>query len=330
MKRRQFLGALGGAVAAWPLAASAQPRERVRRVGVLMATTSDEPDSQARIAALHQGLQAAGWTIGGNVRVDVRWSGGNIALLRKHAVDLVENGSDVIVAGVGPTGPALRAATRTVPVVFAQVVDPVGNGYVASLSRPGGNATGFTQFEYSLSGKWLELLRELVPRISRVGVFRDAEGGPAGIGQWAVIQAFASPLGIELSPLDLVQGSDPDRIVSAFAGAPNSGIIVAVASLATIHRKSIVRLAAQHQLPAIYPYRFFVEDGGLLAYGPNLLDGYRRAAGYVDRILKGEKPADLPVQAPTKYELSVNLKTAKTLGLTVPPAFLARADEVIE
>jgi putative ABC transport system substrate-binding protein len=214
--------------------------------------------------------------------------------------------------------------------VFAQVVDPVGNGYVTSLSRPGGNATGFTQFEYSLSAKWLELLRELMPRVSRIGVIRDAEGGPAGIGQWAVIQAFASPLGIELSPLDLVPGVDPDRMVSAFAGGPNIGIIVAVASLATIQRKSIVRLAAQYRIPAVYPYRFFVEDGGLLAYGPNLLDGYRRAAGYVDRILKGEKPADLPVQAATKYELVINLKTAKALGLAISPSLLARADEVIE
>src|SRR5262245_26137662 len=330
IRRREFMALLGGAAAAWPIAAQAQQRDRVRRVGVLMATVSDEPESQARIAALHQGLQEAGWTVGVNVRVDVRWSGGNIPLLRRNAVELVEIGSDVIVAGVGPAMPALRAATSTVPVVFAQIVDPVGNSYVASLSRPGGNATGFMQFEYSLCGKWLEMLREIAPRVSRVGVVRDAEGGPAGVGQWAVIQAFASPLGIELNPLDLVHGSDTDRLVSAFAGGPDSGMIVGVSSLATIQRKLIVGLAARHRLPAVYPYRFFVEDGGLLAYGPNVLHSYRRAAEYVDRILKGEKPADLPVQAPTKYELAINLRTAKALGLEVPPSLLARADEVIE
>jgi putative ABC transport system substrate-binding protein len=330
VKRREFIAGLGGAAAAWPVVARGQQSERVRRVGILMATTSDEPDSQAQLAALHQGLQEAGWLVGTNVHLDVRWSGGDVTRLRKNATELVALDCDVIVAGVGPTGQALRNASRTVPVVFAQVVDPVGNGYVASLSRPGGNMTGFLQFEYSLSGKWFELLREIAPQVSRIGVIRDGEGGPAGIGLWAVIQAFASPLGVELSPIDLYVTGSAESAISAFTGAPNSGLIIVAGSLALIHRELIITLAAQHRLPAVYPYRSFVQAGGLISYGPNLIDQYRRTAGYVDRILKGEKPADLPVQAPTKYELAVNLKTAKALGITMPPSVLARADEVIE
>jgi putative ABC transport system substrate-binding protein len=325
MRRREFISLLGGA-AAWPLAARAQQGERVWRVGVLMHSTADEPDSQARITALAQGLQEAGWTIGRNVRIDTHWSGGDVGRLRKNAAELVALGSDVLVAGVGPTTGTLQQATRTVPIVFAQGLDPVGNGFVRSLARPGGNTTGFTQFEYTLSGKWLQLLREVAPQVSRVGVVRDM-GGPAGVGQWAVIQAFASPMGLELSPIHLTSG---ERDVVDFAGAPNGGLIVGVGTIATIQRDLIVALAARHHLPTIYPYRFFVEAGGLMSYGPNLIDLYRRAAGYVDRILKGEKPADLPVQAPTKYELAINLKTAKALGLTVPNTLLARADEVIE
>jgi putative ABC transport system substrate-binding protein len=237
---------------------------------------------------------------------------------------------DVIVAGFGPTLPILQQATRTVPIVFAQAVDPVGGGFVDSLARPSGNATGFIQFEYGLAGKWLDLLKEIAPQVSRVGVVRELEGGPVGIGQWAVIQAFASPMGVELSPINLRSGGETDRTVSAFVRGPNDGLIVCVGTQAAIQRQRIVAIAARHRLPAVYFNRIFVEAGGLVSYAPNLADNYRRAAIYVDRILKGEKPADLPVQAPTKYELVINLKTAKALGLTVPPTLLARADEVIE
>jgi putative ABC transport system substrate-binding protein len=236
----------------------------------------------------------------------------------------------VMLAGAGPTTPALQQVSRTLPTVFAQAVDPVGNGFVASLSRPGGNVTGFTQFEYSLSGKWLELLREVAPQVGRVGVIRDVAGGPVGIGQWAVIQASASPLGIELSPIDIRVGGNAERLFSAFAREPNGGLIVSVGTPGTIHRELIIALAAMHRLPAVYPYRYNVAAGGLVSYGPNLIEPYRRAAAYVDRILKGERPGDLPVQAPTKYELVINLKTAKALSLEIPPTLLARADEVIE
>jgi ABC-type uncharacterized transport system substrate-binding protein len=331
MRRREFITLLGGAAATWPLAARAQQGERMRRVGVLMHTTPDEPDSQTRITALGQGLQEAGWSVGRNLRIDVRWSSGSEALLRKNAEELVAAGADVIVAGVGPTMQAARQASPTMPIVFAQAVDPVGIGLVKNLARPGGNITGFTQFEYSLSAKWLELLREVVPRVARVGVVRDnVARGPVGIGQWAVIGAAAAPLGVELSPIDLSVDGGTERAVAEFAREPNSGLIVGVGTTATIQRNLIVALAARHNLPAVYPYRFFVEAGGLLSYGPALADGYRRAAGYVDRILKGEKPGNLPVQAPTKYELAINLKTAKALSLDVPPTLLARADEVIE
>jgi ABC-type uncharacterized transport system substrate-binding protein len=319
--RRQFITLLGGAAAAWPLAARAQ--ERMRRVGVLMNTTSDEPDSQARVTALAQGLQEVGWAVGRNLRIDTRWSGGNRARLRKEAADLVALGPDVIVAGVGPTTLVLQQVSRTVPIVMAQAIDPVGSGFVKSLARPGTNATGFTQFEFTLSAKWLELLREIAPQVARVGIVRELEG-QAGIAQWAVIGAAASPLGVELSPIDVHSDGETERAVAEFARGPNDGLIVVVSSTATIQRDMLVKLAARHRLP------FFVDAGGLMSYGPNLLDGYRRSASYVDRILKGEKPADLPVQAPTKYELVINLKTAKALGIEVPPTLLARADEVIE
>jgi putative ABC transport system substrate-binding protein len=327
MTRREFITLLGGS-AAWPLAARAQQGERVRRVGVLMHTTSEEPDSRARIEALQKGLRAAGWDIGRNLHVDVRWSEGDVARLREAASELVALGTDVIVAGVGPTTPILQQTTRTVPIVMAQVIDPVGGAFVQSMARPGGNVTGFNQFEYSLSGKWLELLREVAPQVSRVGVVRDP-GGPAEIGQWAVISAFASPMGVELSPINL-SASDTESAVSSFARGPHDGLIVVVSSRATIHRDLIVALATRHRLPAVYPYRFFVAAGGLMSYGPNLIEQYRRTASYVDRILRGEKPGDLPIQNPTKYELVINLKTAKALGLTVPSSLLARADEVIE
>ena len=295
-----------------------------------MATTSDEPDSLARLGALQRGLQELGWIGGRNLQIEVRWSGGDATRLAKDAADLVTGGSDVIIAGVGPTPAVLHQATRTVPVVMPQVVDPVGAGFVQSLSRPGGNMTGFTQFEYSLSGKWFELLREIAPQVSRVGVVRDFLAGPVSVGQWAVIQAFASPRGVELSPINIRVAADIERDLTAFARVPNSGVIVVVGTIAHLQRDLLVSLAARHRLPAIYPYRFFADAGGMLSYGPNLNDQWRRAANYVDRILKGERPADLPVQAPTKYELVVNLKTTKALGVEVPPALLATADEVIE
>ena len=327
MRRREFVSLLGGAAAAWPVAAHAQ--QRLRRLAVLMSTTSDEPESQARITALAQGLQEAGWSVGSNVRIDVRWSGGDFARVRKDAEDLVALAPDVLVAGIGPTTAAFQEATRTLPIVFTQAVDPVGIGTVKSMSRPGGNATGFAQFEYGLSAKWLELLKEVVPRVMRVGVVRDW-GAPVSIGQWAVIGAAASPLGVEILPIDLAVTLDTESAFTEFARGSNDGLIVGVGTAATIQHKLVIGLAARHKLPAVYPYRFFVEAGGLMSYGPNLIDLYRRSASYVDRILKGEKPADLPVQSPTKYELVINLKTAKALGLEVPPMLLARADDVIE
>jgi putative ABC transport system substrate-binding protein len=262
------------------------------------------------------------------MRIDYRWSAGDVARLRKDAADLVALRPDVILAGVGATTPTLQQVSRTVPIVMAQAIDPVGAGYVESLARPGGNITGFIQFEYSLAGKWMELLKEVAPQITRVGVLR--EPGAAAIGQWAMIQAVAQSLGVELRPIQLRDASEIDGAVTAFARSPNGGLIVGVSAGSLIHRDLIIRLAAQHRLPVVYAYRVFVTSGGLITYGPDIVSQYRRAAGYVDRILKGEKPADLPVQAPTKYELVINLKTAKALGLDVPATLLARADEVIE
>jgi putative ABC transport system substrate-binding protein len=327
MRRREFLGVLGAATA-WPLVAHAQQPERMRRIGVLMHTAVDEPESQARLTAFLQGLQKLGWTDGRNLRFDYRWSTGDIARLHRDAAELVALGPDVILAGVGATTPALQQASRTVPIVFAQGIDPVGAGQVASLARPGRNATGFTQLEYNLSGKWLELLKEIAPRVTRVGILR--EPGPAGVGQWAVIGAAAPSLRVELSPIDLRDAGEIEPAVTAFARGSNGGLIVVVSGASLTHRELIVRLAAQHQLPAVYFNRIFVIGGGLISYGANVIDQYRLAAGYVDRILRGEKPADLPVQNPTKYDLVINLKTAKALGLTIPPMLLARADEVIE
>ena len=328
MQRREFITLLGSAAAALPCTMQAQ--ERVRRVAVLMSTTSDEPESQARITALAQGLQESGWAVGSNVRIDVRWSSGDLARVRKDAEELVALAPDVLVAGIGPTTQAFQETTRTLPIVFAQAIDPVGLGTVKSMARPGGNATGFTQFEYSLSAKWLELLREVAPRVMRVGVVRDGRFAPVALGQWAVIGAAAAPVGVEILPVDLTVTGDTEGALSEFARGPNDGLIVGVGTAATIQRKLVVELAARYKLPAVYPYRFFVEAGGLISYGPNLMDLYRRSASYVDRILKGAKPADLPVQAPTKYELVINLKSAKALGLDMPPTVLARADEVIE
>jgi putative ABC transport system substrate-binding protein len=329
VRRRDVVTLVGGAAAAaWRRAARAQQGERMRRIGVLMNTGADEPESQARLAAFMQGLQELGWAVGRNMRIDYRWSPGDVARLRKDATELVALHPEVILAGVGGTVAVLHQLTRTVPVVMTQSIDPVGNGFVDSLARPGGNITGFIQFEYSLAGKWMELLKEVAPGVTRVGVMR--EPGAAAIGQWTMIQAVAQSLGAELRPIDLRDASEIERAVTAFARSPNGGLIVVVSAASLIHRELIVRLAAQHRLPAVYAYRIFVTSGGLITYGPDVSSSWRRAAGYVDRILKGEKPADLPVQIPTKYELVVNLRTAKTLGLELPPSVLARADEVIE
>jgi putative tryptophan/tyrosine transport system substrate-binding protein len=329
MRRRAFLGALGG-MAAWPIAAYAQQPEQVRRVGVIMSTAADDPESEARLAAFVQALQRAGWRAGQNLRVDTRWVAGSAADVRSATQELLALSPEVVVAGgrAAVIVPEIRQAGRGISIVFAQAVDPVGSGYVARLTRPGGDATGFMQLEYTLSGKWLQLLKDIAPGTERVAVLREA--GTAGVGQWAVIQAAASPLAVELTPVYTHSPAEIERGIAAFASEPNGGLIVAVSSTATAHRELIIALAAKHRLPAIFPYNYFAKGGGLASYGPDLVDQYRQAAGYVDRILRGEKPGDLPVQAPTKYELVINLKTVKALGLTVPPALLARADEVIE
>jgi len=328
MKRREFIVVLGGA-AAWPLATRAQQAERVRRIGVLMAASADDPEYQARIVALVQRLKQLGWADGSNVRVDIRWAA-DPADVRRHAAELAALAPDVIVAATGTTTivPLLQA-TRIVPIVFVLAIDPVGAGFVTSLSRPGGNATGFTMFEYGVSVKWLELLKEIAPNVSRAAVLRDPTIA-SGIGQFGAVQAAAPSLGVELSPVDVHDEREIERAVTAFARLPNGGLIVTAAPLASRHRGLIIALAARLRLPTVYPSRHFVTGGGLIYYGPELIDQYRRTADYIDRILKGENPADLPVQAPNKFELAVNLKTAQALGLTMPPAVLARADEVLE
>jgi putative tryptophan/tyrosine transport system substrate-binding protein len=314
---------------AWPLAARAQQADRVRRVGVLMNLTADDPEASTRVTALAQGLQQLGWTDGRNVRIDYRWGAADADRSRKYAAELVTLAPDVILASGTPAVAALQQATRTVPIVFVNAVDPVGAGLVDSLAQPGGNATGFILFEYGISAKWLELLREIAPQLKRAAVLRDANIA-SGIGQLAVIQAAAPSFGVEVRPVGVRDAEEIERAVTAFARSPNGGLIVAASTLAGVHRKLIIALAARHRLPAVYSLRYYATDGGLISYGPNTIDPFRRAAGYVDRILKGEKPADLPVQAPTKYELVINLKTAKALGLNVPDSLLARADEVIE
>jgi putative ABC transport system substrate-binding protein len=332
MKRREFILALGGAAAAsnlWPLAARAQEHERVRRVGILLAAAADDVEFQAWVGAFLQGLGQLGWTIGRNVRIDTRWATTNAAEIRRHAAELAALAPDVILAsGTSTVGPMLQA-TRTVPVVFPTAVDPVGAGFVDSLARPGGNATGFLSFEYSLSGKWLELLKEIAPNVTRVAILRDSTI-PSGTGQFGVIQAVAPSLRLEVNPINMRDAGGIEQSVEAFARAPDGGLILTASGMAFLHHKLIIKLAALHKLPAIYYERSYIGAGGLISYGPNRTDQFRLAAGYVDRILKGEKPADLPVQAPTKYELAVNLKTAKALGITVPQTLLARADEVIE
>ena len=321
MKRREILSLLGAAAGAswvlWPFVARAQQSERMRRVGVLMSTAADEPEGQARIATFLQALQQLGWTDGRNVRIDIRWSASNADRIRAGAAELVAIAPDVILASGGTVVGALLQATRTVPIVFTQTPDPVGAGFVESLARPGGNATGFTQFEYGIGAKWLELLKEIAPHVTRAAVLRDSSI-PEGIGQFAVLQAAAPSLGVDLRPVDVRDASGIERAVTAFARTANGGLLVASGGLPIAHRELITTLAARHRLPGVYSNRLFVNGGGLLSYGPDSIDPHRRAAGYADRILKGEKPADLPVQAPVKYELVINLKTAKALGLDVP------------
>jgi putative tryptophan/tyrosine transport system substrate-binding protein len=328
IERRQFLATLLGGAASWPLAARAQP-ERMRSIGVLMTTAADDPESLARVGAFLQQLQQLGWTDGRNVQMEYRWGSGSAERIRKYATELVALTPEVILASSSPSVAALRKVTRTVPIVFANVVDPVGSGFVNSLARPGGNVTGLTPFEYSLSSKWLELLKETVPRMTRVAVIRHPATNLSGIGQFAAIQVVAPSLGVELFPVDVRDAGEIERALGAFVRSPSDGLIVTSAG-SVVHRELIIALAAQHRLPTVYANRTFATGGGLISYGPDQVDHFRRAAGYVDRILKGEKPADLPVQAPTKYELVINLKTAKALGLDMPASVLARADEVIE
>jgi putative ABC transport system substrate-binding protein len=333
VRRREFITGLGGAALApsilWPVAARAQQPERMRRIGVLLPAASDDAEFQAWVGAFQQGLALSGWTIGRNVRIDTRWATPNAAEIRRHAAELVALAPDVILAHGASVVGALQQATRTLPIVFPIFSDPVGAGLVDSLARPGGNVTGFMTFEYSMAGKWLELLREIAPGVTRVAVIRDPSLG-SGTGQFAALQAVAPSLRMEINPVNMRDAGEIERAVAAFARSDNVGLIVPAGAAAQLHRNLIVTLAARHKLPAVYYERNFPAAGGLISYGADYIDQFRRAAGYVDRILKGEKPADLPVQAPTKYETVINLKTAKALGLTVPPTLLARADEVIE
>jgi putative ABC transport system substrate-binding protein len=327
MRRRDFIKVIAGSAAAWPLAARARQGERMRRIGVLWSTAADDPAAQERYAAFLQALQQLGWTDGHNVHIDAHWAAGNVA--DKYAAELVAQTPDVIMCEGSPSTSALLQATSTVPIVFTAVVDPVGAGFVDSLSRPGGNVTGFMLFEYGLSGKWLELLKEIAPNVTRAVVLRDPAIA-AGAGQFAVIQTVAPSAGVEVSAINVRDPAEIERRIAAAAQTSNNGLIATASALTVVHRDLIIKLAAQYKLPAVYEEQYFADSGGLISYGPKEIDEFPRAAAYVDRILKGEKPADLPVQAPTKYDLSVNLKTAKALGLSVPQSILARADEVIE
>jgi ABC-type uncharacterized transport system substrate-binding protein len=329
IKRREFITLIGGTAVAWPLAARAQQPERMRRIGVLMGMTADDPESQARVGAFAQGLQQLGWTVDQNIRVDYRWGGSNADNMRKYAAELVALAPDVILAHSSAAVAPLLQATRTIPIVFTTVADPVGAGYVNSLARPGGNATGFVVFDYSIAGKWLEMLKEIAPRVTRAAVLRDAALA-VGTGQFGAIQSVAPAFGVELTPVGVRDADEIARGITAFAQGANGGLIMTGSTGALFHRNLIITLAARHRLPAVYFGRYFVTGGGLISYGPDFIDLFRRPASYVDRILKGEKPSELPVQNPTKYELVINLKTAKALGLEVPPSLLARADEVIE
>ena len=329
MRRREFITFVGSAAVVWPLAASAQQAEQMRRIGILLAATADDAEYQKWVGAFLQALAQLGWTIGRNVQVDTRWATANTAAIRKHATELAALAPDVILAqGSSCVGPLLQA-TRTVPIVFPIVADPVGAGFVESLARPGGNATGFMNLEYGMGGKWLELLKEIAPSLTRAAIIRDT-AIPSGIAVFGIIQAMAPSLRMEVIPINIREAGEMEGSVAAFARTPNGGLIVTPNKATLLHRDLIVTLAARYKLPAVYPERFFVAAGGLLSYGADFLNQYRQAAIYVDRILKGEKPADMPVQAPTKYELVINLKTANALDLTVPPSLLARADEVIE
>jgi putative ABC transport system substrate-binding protein len=327
VRRRDFITLVGGATA-WPLEARAQQADRVRRIGVLMNLAADDSEGQARIAAFVQGLRELGWADGRNVRIDYRWAAGDAGAFHRYAEELLASlAPDVILASATPSVHALQKVTRTVPIVFALVTDPVGAGLVESLARPGGNTTGFTPMEYGIAAKWLELLKEIAPRVTRVAVLRDLT---IGLGQLGAIQSVAPLVGIEVSAVNVRDAGEIERAVTAFARSSNGGLIVTASTSGAVHRDLITILAAQHRLPAVYSFRYYVTGGGLISYGANTIDIYRRAASYVDRILKGEKPADLPVQAPTRYETVLNLKTAKALGLTVPPTLLATADEIIE
>ena len=328
MRRREFITLLGGA-AAWPVAARAQQGERMRHVGVLMSQTADDPEGKARAAEFLQALQQLGWTVGRNVRIDTRWPAGDADRARRYAAELVALSPDVILSSGSTNLRALQEATRSLPIVFVAVTDPVGAGFIANLPHPGANTTGFNQFEYGISAKWLELLKQISPGVTQVAVLRNPVQA-SGIGQLGAISSAAASIGVELNPVDIRDVGEIERAVTSLARLRNGGLIVPSSALAVVHRELIVTLAAKHRLPAVYFRRFFVAAGGLISYGPDTIDQFHRAAGYVDRILKGEKPADLPVQAPTKYELVINLKTAKALGLEIPPSLLARADEVIE
>jgi ABC-type uncharacterized transport system substrate-binding protein len=333
MNRRAFISLLAGATATHSFASSrtarAQQGERVRRVGVLLNLAPEDPEGQARLAAFLQGMQEAGWAVGRNLRVDLRWGAGDMDRVRQQALDLVALSPDVVLASTNQAMVAMQQASRTIPTVFAAVTDPVAGGFVMSLARPGRNATGFTSAEYGMSAKWLELLKDVAPRTTRAAVLYDARN-PGGLPQFAAVQSMASTLGIELTPVTLLNVNEIEQAIGTFSQLSNGGLVVTRIAEAIVHREAIIAAAARHRLPAVYPLRFFASDGGLLAYGPDIVDQHRRVAGYIDRILKGEKPADLPVQAPTKYELVINLKTAKLLQLEVPPTLLARADEVIE
>jgi putative tryptophan/tyrosine transport system substrate-binding protein len=327
MRRREFIAGLGSA-AAWPLAARAQQPERMRRVAVFMNSTADDQGSPIRAASFVQELQRLGWTEGRNVRFDFRWAGSDVDHYREYATELLALAPDVVVTFGGSVTGTVQQATRAVPIVFSGVIDPVGGGFVASLARPGGNATGFAATDYSVSGKWLELLKEIAPQVTRAAVLRNAT--IAGGGQLGALQAIAPSLRVELTPFNARDPAEIERAVTTFGRESNSGLIVTSGAAATTYRELIIMLAAQYRLPAVYPGRLFASSGGLISYGTDAIDGYRRAASYVDRILRGEHPADLPVQAPNKYELVINLKTAKALGLTIPETLLATADEVIQ
>ena len=328
MKRRDFITLLGGA-AAWPLAASAQQPERPRRIGVLMNRAADNPEGQDRLAAFHQGLQELGWNVGRNVRIDIRWTEDNADRSAKYAAELLALAPDIILASGTIAVTGLQHLSRTLPIVFASVADPVGAGIVDSLAHPGGNATGFMIYEYNLSAKYLELLKEIAPRVTRVAIIRNA-ANPAGIASFGALQNAAQSLGVQASPINVRDADEIERSVAAFARSPNGGLIVTQSASATVYRDLIIAVAARHKLPAVYALRYDAIGGGLISYGPEIVDHFRQAAAYVSRILKGEKPADLPVQAPTKYQLVINLKTAKALGIEMPASVLSRADEVIE